>query len=60
MATEIIIPTDIEIRAAIRRAHVLRAEATLAFFTRLKASFKSGLRRLGIRKPNLVHTFLEA
>jgi len=60
MATDIIIPTDTEIRAAIQRAHVLRAEVTVAFFARVGVSLKATARRLNFRKPNLVHTFLEA
>jgi hypothetical protein len=58
--TNIIIPTDAEIRAAIQRAHILRAEVTFAFFARVATSLKSTARRLNFRKPNLVHTFLEA
>ncbi|MFT4717309.1 MAG: hypothetical protein ACI861_001937 [Paracoccaceae bacterium] len=53
-------PTLAEINEVERRAHRLRAEATISALTTFGNFLKSTVRRIGVRKPNLVHTFLEA
>ena len=58
--SEFAIPTQAEIDATVRRAHVMRAKAVIAVFTSFGDFLKSIPKRIGFRKPNLVRTFLEA